>query len=309
MVSISRGQDPAGGAATGSLAGNGSRGAPGQKPAVAIPVKVLQRYVGTYVGPGGRENAITLDGNQLMAQLDGQPQVAIYRESETKFFLRVVQAEVEFITNRKGIVTALTIHQEGGSELTMTREGDFVPSDNAQVQAEVGMLSARAAQWLVQWDAGNWPDCWNGLTPQARGKTPLESWGQNAIKAHDLFGKLVERKITAVAGPHRSDGEPSGAGDVGTVTFAASFEKAGPCFENIRLAKQPDGTWAIVGHMVRPKAPAAQAKRIGSPRPIPPSGTAKRRCVSSAPTSASITSIPASSRLGAIPPAGTWPRC
>lgn len=56
---------------------------------------------------------MTLEGGQLMTQATGQPKFPLFAESETKFFLKVVDAEVEFFKNDKGEVTHIILHQAG----------------------------------------------------------------------------------------------------------------------------------------------------------------------------------------------------
>ena len=48
-----------------------------------------------------------------MTQATGQPKFPLFAESETKFFLKVVDAEVEFFKNEKGEVTYFMLHQNG----------------------------------------------------------------------------------------------------------------------------------------------------------------------------------------------------
>jgi hypothetical protein len=46
----------------------------------------------------------------------GQPKVEIFAESETKFFLRVVDAQITFVKDEKGQVTHLVLNQNGEIE-------------------------------------------------------------------------------------------------------------------------------------------------------------------------------------------------
>jgi CubicO group peptidase (beta-lactamase class C family) len=80
---------------------------------VSVPEAVLRKYVGTYQIQPGVDVTMTLDGGQFMTQLTGQPKFPVYAESETKFFLKVVDAEIEFFPNNKGEATQLVIHQGG----------------------------------------------------------------------------------------------------------------------------------------------------------------------------------------------------
>ncbi len=56
---------------------------------------------------------ITLEGNQLMAQATNQSKLPIFPESETKFFYKVVDAQLEFFKNDQSQITHLVLHQGG----------------------------------------------------------------------------------------------------------------------------------------------------------------------------------------------------
>jgi CubicO group peptidase (beta-lactamase class C family) len=80
---------------------------------VALPVATLSKYVGTYEVAPGVNMLIRLDGDHLTTQLTGQQQIPIFAESETKFFLKVVDAQVEFLTDPGGAVTHAVMYQNG----------------------------------------------------------------------------------------------------------------------------------------------------------------------------------------------------
>ena len=52
-----------------------------------------------------------------MSLAPGQPKVELFAVSETKFFLKDVDAEVEFVADASGRVTGLVLRQDG---MTMT---------------------------------------------------------------------------------------------------------------------------------------------------------------------------------------------
>jgi len=81
--------------------------------AVKVDRSVLGRYAGTYELAPTFSITFTLEGDQLMTQATNQPKFPVYAESETKFFLTVVDAEVEFISDDKGNVTYMMLHQNG----------------------------------------------------------------------------------------------------------------------------------------------------------------------------------------------------
>ncbi len=74
---------------------------------------VLQTYVGTYALTPTFSIAFTLDGDQLMSQATGQDKFPVYAESNTRFFARIVDAEIEFFKDEKGRVAYLILHQNG----------------------------------------------------------------------------------------------------------------------------------------------------------------------------------------------------
>jgi CubicO group peptidase (beta-lactamase class C family) len=80
---------------------------------ITVSPAVLGAYVGTYQLTPDFAIVVTFEGVQLMAQATGQPKFPLFAESETKFFLKVVDAEVEFFKNEKGEVTHLILHQGG----------------------------------------------------------------------------------------------------------------------------------------------------------------------------------------------------
>jgi CubicO group peptidase (beta-lactamase class C family) len=80
---------------------------------IAVPEKILAEYVGSYELNPGFTLVVTLQNGQLMEQATGQPKFPIFAESDVRFFLKVVDAEIEFFKNEKGEVTHLVLHQGG----------------------------------------------------------------------------------------------------------------------------------------------------------------------------------------------------
>ncbi len=85
------------------------------RPAVHTEIKldrsVLARYVGTYELAPNFTLTFTLDGDQLMGQAANQPKLPVYPESETKFFLKAVNSEIEFFSDKNGQVSYLVLHE------------------------------------------------------------------------------------------------------------------------------------------------------------------------------------------------------
>jgi CubicO group peptidase (beta-lactamase class C family) len=95
--------------------------APAPRKEIQVSPQVLAKYAGTYgLGPGV-DVTMTVEDGRLMTQIAGQPKFELFAESETRFFLKVVEAQVEFFMDASGAVTHLTIHQ-GGQETKATRK-------------------------------------------------------------------------------------------------------------------------------------------------------------------------------------------
>jgi hypothetical protein len=82
-----------------------------------IDPAVYDSILGKYdYGQGKMIMTVTHEGNQLFAQLTGQPKFEIFPKSETEFFWKVVDAQVTFVKDEKGKVTK-AIHHQGGQTI------------------------------------------------------------------------------------------------------------------------------------------------------------------------------------------------
>ncbi len=81
----------------------------------ATPVKpeTLAQYVGRYQIAPDFILTVTLEGDRLMTQATGQNKLEAFAESETKFFLKAVDAQLTFGKDADGKVTHVTLHQGG----------------------------------------------------------------------------------------------------------------------------------------------------------------------------------------------------
>jgi len=86
---------------------------PPERKAITLPVATLQKYVGVYELAPGVDVTMSLEGDQLMTQITGQPKFPLYPESQTRFFLKVVDAQVDFVADATGAVTRIVLHQGG----------------------------------------------------------------------------------------------------------------------------------------------------------------------------------------------------
>ena len=69
--------------------------------------------MGTYEVEKEFEIKISLEKDQLFTQLTGQSAFTIFAESDMQFFLKVVDAQLQFEQNEKGEIVKLFLLQNG----------------------------------------------------------------------------------------------------------------------------------------------------------------------------------------------------
>ena len=84
---------------------------PAERTEVEVAEAVLETYVGEYELTNGLSLVVTLEDGALFVHPTGQEKVAVFAESETKFFLRVVEAQISFTKDDSCAVTGLVLHQ------------------------------------------------------------------------------------------------------------------------------------------------------------------------------------------------------
>jgi len=80
---------------------------------ITVSPKILATYVGTYDMAPNFQFVVTLEGDHLVTQATGQPKIPIFPESDTTFFPKVVDAEIEFVKDNKAEVKEMILHQGG----------------------------------------------------------------------------------------------------------------------------------------------------------------------------------------------------
>lgn len=112
VVSISRGQP--------TQTGKRVADAPAARKEITLAEEKLDRTIGVYELEPGFRLTITREGTQLFMQATGQGLAEAFAESETKFFFKVVDAQIEFAIGDDGRASVLTLFQ-GGSAMPAKR--------------------------------------------------------------------------------------------------------------------------------------------------------------------------------------------
>jgi len=124
-----------------AAATGGASARPGERVEIKLPAATLDRYVGSYrVGDQAFYIDVKREGEQLMTRGTGQPWGMLYAESENSFFLKGVDAQVEFSNDGTG---SAVLHQ-GGRDQVLTRV------DPSEAEAAKAALDARIASQVAQ---------------------------------------------------------------------------------------------------------------------------------------------------------------
>jgi DNA-binding transcriptional MerR regulator len=83
---------------------------------VAVDKAVYAEYAGAYeLDGGGTYYVVTAKDGKLFTRVIGQPDIEIFPEGETEFFMKVLPVQVTFIRDADGKVNNL-VHHQGGAE-------------------------------------------------------------------------------------------------------------------------------------------------------------------------------------------------
>lgn len=95
------------------LTGTPLKAAPKARVAKTLAPAVLDGMTGRYALAPGAVMTITREGERLFGQLTGQPRIELFAEGPTRFFTRIVEAQMTFDVSADGRATGLTLHQNG----------------------------------------------------------------------------------------------------------------------------------------------------------------------------------------------------
>lgn len=86
---------------------------PSERNAAKVDPTIYDGYVGSYQLAPEFSIRITREGGHLFEQATDQPKFEIFPANEKEFFLKVVDAQITFLTNANGRATELILHQGG----------------------------------------------------------------------------------------------------------------------------------------------------------------------------------------------------
>jgi CubicO group peptidase (beta-lactamase class C family) len=164
---------------------------PSERKEISVAPKILEQFVGTYQLAPKVNMMITIESGQLISQVSGQGKVPLFATSERKFFPKVVDAEIEFGKDDKGVVTHLVLHQ-GGRDTKASRTSDKVVEHK-----EIAVSSTILAQYPGTYELRPGFDLvitleGNQLVSQATGQTKIPLYAESETK---FFPKVMDAEI------------------------------------------------------------------------------------------------------------------
>jgi CubicO group peptidase (beta-lactamase class C family) len=183
----------------------------GERKEITLPPEKLRRLVGAYKMQDGPVLLIALNGAQLTTKLGNQQAIPMFAESETHFFLKVVDAQLDFADDQ------VTIHQGGTDHV-----GRKLP--DAEGKAYLDAAAATAQRIKDQKPApGSEAALRKLLTGVGAGNPDYDSMTSS-------FADVTRRQLTQL----QSQVAPLGA--IQSVTFK-SVGPAGPDIYDVKFEK------------------------------------------------------------------------
>jgi Tol biopolymer transport system component len=157
--------------------------------AISLAPEQFDKFVGFYQLGKKAVVSVTRDGDHYFIRASNQPTVEVFPESETKFFLKVVPAQIRFMMDPQGNVTGAVLHQ-GGREMPLPR------IDEAQAEAIAALpkghptartwpvMENAAPRFLTKGDGGTL-DYWPSFSPD--GNTILFSRSNDRGRTWALY--------------------------------------------------------------------------------------------------------------------------
>jgi len=90
-----------------------SEAEPAERDIAQVDPEIYNAYAGNYQLVPGFILSVTREDNHLMVQATDQGKYEVYPESETKYFYKVVDAQITFDKDQNGHVSQLILHQNG----------------------------------------------------------------------------------------------------------------------------------------------------------------------------------------------------
>lgn len=104
--------------------------------AIDVSSELLKSYSGVYTLAPNFNLTVTLEDGKLIVQATGQGKLPFFAESQTRFFCKLLDAQISFVPDKDGKIGHLILHQ-GGRDQKAVRKGDIIPRKEIDVSSDV----------------------------------------------------------------------------------------------------------------------------------------------------------------------------
>lgn len=175
--------------------------APPERTEVEVDPAISDDYVGRYQLAMNAMITVTREDDQLFVQLTGQPRFEVFPESETDFFMRVVDAQITFGRDDNGVVDHLVLHQ-GGADQRAVRLGEGVESVEYGSVETVSLSEETLERYVGRYEVQ--PGFFIAITRQGA-QLSAQVTGQPSVEiypssATEFFYRVVDAQITFQTG-------------------------------------------------------------------------------------------------------------
>jgi serine-type D-Ala-D-Ala carboxypeptidase/endopeptidase len=119
---------------------------PSEHTEITLDTKTFDRYVGVYELNPNVLMTMSRDGATFYTQLTGQPKIQVFAESERKFFLKAVDAQLTFEVDAQGSPTQVTLHQNGRDTVAKRLTDAEAKSAQEAIDARNAEIAKRAKE-------------------------------------------------------------------------------------------------------------------------------------------------------------------
>ena len=104
---------------------------------VAVDTSFYREYAGHYQLDQGPFYVVSTRDRRLFTRVVGQPDIEIFPESETQFFMKTLPVQVTFVRDSQGEVSSLVHHQNGAEIRAVRVPSDLVEKAEADLQQRI----------------------------------------------------------------------------------------------------------------------------------------------------------------------------
>lgn len=124
---------------------------PDERKEIVVDTQTLKKYVGEYELTPAFHIFITLENGLLQAQATGQGKNALFAEKDNFFFLKTVDAQVEFMTGKDGKTDHLVLYQNG-QKMTVKKLGTAESSPAPPERKEISLDSNTLKKYIGEYE-------------------------------------------------------------------------------------------------------------------------------------------------------------